>query len=121
MSVNTGRFIGESTVILSCIANFPSIMDGREVVVITWFGPSGQLGNSSSVTVSNVYAVGNGVFQSILVISSFAPAIDNGEYICNATMIRLSSYVIGGSGTGMKEIVIGGCIIKKEKYIICIQ
>ena len=108
VSVSTGRFISESIVTLFCNINLPSTVNSQERVVTTWFGPSGVLQNSSSTTVSNIYAIASGVFQSNATIANYVPSVNNGEYTCNATVIPSSSYVIGNSGTDRRRVMISG-------------
>ena len=105
VSIDTGRFISENTVTLHCIVTLPSTVNSRETVITTWFGPSGQLTNSSDVTISNA----NGLLQgSSIAIANFVPADDNGEYICNATVIPSSSYILGNSATTRRMVMISG-------------
>lgn len=108
VSINVSRFLSDNIVTFSCLVDLPATVTNGETVVITWSGPSGQLGNSSSVTISNAYATGSGVFQSDVTISDFIPATHNGEYICNATIIPLSSYVIGSSGADAQSVILSG-------------
>lgn len=108
VSVNADRFISESVVVLSCTVNLPSTVNGRETVVTTWFGSSGQLGNSSNVTISNTYAIADRVFLSSVTIIDFVPAVNNGDFTCNATVIPSSSYVIGNSATNTRTVMVSG-------------
>ena len=77
-------------------------------MVTTWNGPSGQVGNSSHVTLSGPYAVANGMYQSDVIITAFDPGVHNGEYTCNATVIPSSSYVIGSSTSNGRMVMITG-------------
>lgn len=112
ISINTDQFISESIVILSCTINLSPRVNSGERIVTTWHGLSGhQLINSSGLTVSNIHAFANGVFQSNVTISSYVPAVNNGEYTCNATVIPSSSYVMGNSGTDRRRVMITGWFI----------
>lgn len=78
------------------------------VLNVTWYGPNGQLRNSSNVTISGPYSIANRVLQSSLTIINYARSINNGEYTCNATMIPVSPYIIGTSADSRKTISISG-------------
>ncbi len=108
VSFNTGRFISEGMVVLFCTITLPSTVNSREEVTTTWLGPSGQIGNSSSLVISNVYEVSDGVLQSNVTISSYVPSINNGEYTCTATLTSSSSYVTGNSGSDRRRVAITG-------------
>ncbi len=108
VSISTGRFISESIVVLLCTINLPSTVNNGETIATTWFAPSGQLTNSSAVTISYARAISAGVFQSSVTINNFAPAVYNGEYICNATVTSSSPYIIGNSATGRRSVMISG-------------
>ena len=75
---------------------------------VTWHGPNGQLENSSNVTISGPYSITDRVLQSNLTITNYVRSINNGEYICNATMIPASPYIIGKSAVFRKTISISG-------------
>lgn len=110
MTINTGRFLNERIVVLLCTVNLPVAANSRETVVTTWSGPSGQLRNTSNVTISSASAIANGVFQSTVSISGFIPATYNGDYICNANVVpsSSSSYVVGSNATGMRRVMVSG-------------
>ena len=108
VSVNVSQFLSDDIVTLSCVANLPPTANNGERIAATWSGPSGHLGNSSSITISNTYAIATGVFQSDVTISDYDPAAHNGEYICNATAIPSSLYVIGSSGSDAESVMLSG-------------
>ena len=108
VSINTGRFINESIITLFCTVSLPLTVNNEEMVVTTWFSPNGQLINSSSITVSNTRAISSGVFQSSVTIADFVPAVNNGEYICNTSVIPSSSYIIGNNATDRRTVMISG-------------
>ncbi len=108
VSINVSRFLSDNIVTLSCVAELPSTVNNGEIIAATWSGPSGHLSNSSSIAVSDTYAIANGVFQSDVTISGYVPAVHNGEYICNATVIPSSSYVIGSSGNDAQSVMLSG-------------
>ena len=108
VSVDSGHFISDGRVTLLCTVNLPSTVNSGELVTTTWFGPSGQLTNSSNVTISNAYSIADRVFQSSVIISNFFQAVDNGEYTCNVTVIPSSSYVISNRGSGRRRVMISG-------------
>lgn len=108
LSAYTSRFISESVVTFFCTINLPSTVNNDELIVTTWFGPNGRISNSSSVTLSNTYIIASGVFQSTLTMTSFSPVVDNGEYICNASVIPSSSHVSGNYATARRILVITG-------------
>lgn len=108
MSVNVSHFLSDNIVTVSCLADLPPTVNNREMVITTWFSPNGQLDNSSTVTISNTYATANGAFQSDITITEYVPAVHNGEYICNATVIPSSSFVIGSSGTDTGSVMLSG-------------
>ena len=108
MYSNVSRFLSDNIVTFSCLVDLPATVSDGETVVTAWSGPSGQLGNSSSVTVSNVYETGSGAFQSDVTITGFVPATHNGEYTCNATIIPSSSYVIGSSKADAQSVTLSG-------------
>lgn len=116
VSINNGRFISERIITLFCTVNLPSSANSGETVVTTWLGPSGLLGNSSTVTVSNTYAIANGDFQSSVTITSFVPSVSNGEYICNGTVLPSSSYVTGSTATARQTVMISGEAFKGFQY-----
>lgn len=108
MTVNVSQFLSDNTVTLSCLINLPSTVNDGEMVNVTWFGPTGELANISSVTVSNTYATATRNFQSDVTISSYVPAIHNGEYTCNGTVIPSGAYVIGNSNTDTQTVILSG-------------
>lgn len=110
LSTDTGRFISENTVILTCTITLASTVNNGEVVATTWLGPNGQLINSSSVTLSNVNSIANGAYQSTLTITGFVPAVHNGDYTCNTTIIPSTTYVTGNSASTVTTVMISGKI-----------
>lgn len=64
-----------------------------------------KISNSSSVVVSDAYyATAGRVFQSRVTFASFVLAVNNGEYIFNATVVPSSSYIIGNSAIGRYQV-----------------
>ena len=108
VSVNTGRFISESIVTLVCTATLPSTANSGETVATTWLSPSGQLRNSSRFSISNSSPVSTRVFRSSVTIANFVPSADNGEYVCNASVIPASTYVVGSSATDRRNLMVSG-------------
>jgi len=108
VTINNGRFLSESVVILLCTVTLPSSVSSRESVFTTWFGPNGPLTNSSDVTLSNVYKIASGVFQSSITFANFDPAVDNGEFACSATVISSSPYIIGSSAIARRNVMVTG-------------
>lgn len=85
--------------VLSCTVDLPPTVNDGEIKDLKWFGPNGvQLGNSSSVSIANLYSTTDGYFQSDITIAGYSPAVNNGEYICNVTVIPSTQYVRGASG-----------------------
>lgn len=93
---------------LLCTINLPATVNSEVAVAMLWFGPTGQLRNSSSVSISNTYEVMNGVYQSRVTISNYITSIDNGEYACNASVIPTSPHIIGISAVGRETVSISG-------------
>ena len=93
---------------LSCTVSLPLTAASNVTVVTSWTGPSGQLRNSSDVTISNAYQVIEGVFQSTVTISNYVTSVNNGDYTCNATVVPTSPYVIGTSAVGSKSVSVSG-------------
>lgn len=108
ISINDERYYGENVVVFSCTVHLPSTVNDGEVIDLKWFGPSGQLGNSSNVTISRLYSTTDGVYQSDVTITGYSPAVNNGEYVCNVTVIPSSQYVIGSSGFETRRVVLTG-------------
>lgn len=106
--VNSGQFLSDSRVVLLCTITLPVIVNSQVTIATSWFGPNGQLRNSSSVLVSNTYAVTDRVFQSSLTISNFMTSVNNGDYLCNATVVPMSPHVIGTSAVGRRTVTISG-------------
>ena len=100
---------------LFCTVTLPSIVNSGEMVTTSWLGPRGQFGNSSSVALTNTYSTVNGVFQSSLAIASFSPTVDNGNYVCNATIVSSSANIIGNSATAQEMLAISGKYIQEVK------
>ena len=91
-------------------------------VATSWSGPSGQLRNSSGISLSNAYEVSEGVFQSNVTIFNYIPSVNNGEYACNATVVPTSPYVIGTGAVNRRNISISGLFCYSEvvyRYIAC--
>ena len=116
--INISRYISENIVTLSCSITLSSAVNNGERVVTTWSGPSGQVGNSSSVVLSGPYAISNGLYQSDITITAFDPGVHNGEYTCNATVIPSSSYVIGSSITNGRMVMITGQCLSDARILI---
>lgn len=93
---------------LLCTINLPVTVNSEVNVAVLWLSPSGQLRNSSDVSISNTYEVNNGVFQSSLTISNYDTSVDNGDYTCNGSVIPTSPHVIGISAVGRKRVSISG-------------
>ncbi len=111
VSINSGRYLSEDIVTLSCTINLHLSVNSRERVATAWFGPSGQLINSSSITVSDSYAIASGIFQSDVTITNFAPDPYNGDYVCNVTVIPSSPYVVGTEGSDTTRLMISGSYV----------
>lgn len=108
ISINSGQFHSDSRIMLLCTINLPETVNSEVNVAVLWLGPSGQLRNSSDVSISSTYEVTNGVFQSSVTISNYVTLVDNGDYTCNASVIPISPYVIGISAVGRKRVSISG-------------
>ncbi len=91
-----------------CTINLPATVNSEVAVAVLWFGPAGQLRNSSGVSISNTYEVMNGVFQSRVTISNYITSNDNGDYACNASVIPTAPHVIGISAVGRETVSISG-------------
>ena len=82
----------------------------------TWCGPNGQLSNTTSITLSNVYATASSnEYQSTLTISGFEPGIHNGNYSCNSTILSSSPYLTGNSASVSKTIIVSGITLILQK------
>lgn len=106
--VNSGQFHSDSRVMLLCTINLPVTVNSEVAVAVLWFGPTGQLRNSSDVSIAGTYEVTNGVFQSSVTISNYITSVNNGDYICNASVIPASPHVTGSSAIGRKRVSISG-------------
>ena len=91
---------------LSCNINLPSAVTDNVAIEASWTGPSGVLRNSSDVRLSNTYRVSEGVFRSTATISGYDTTVNNGDYVCNATVLATSPYVIGTSGVGRRNVIV---------------
>ena len=113
ISTNTGHYLSEDIVTLSCTINLHLSVNSRERITTAWFGPSGKLTNSSSitVTVSDVYEIARNIFQSDVTITNFAPDPYNGDYVCNVTVIPSSPYVVGTEGSDTARLMISGSYV----------
>ena len=89
---------------LSCNVNLPSSVTDNVAIETAWTGPSGELRNSSDVRLSNAYRISEGVFRSTATISGYDTTVNNGYYVCNATVLATSPYVIGTSGVGRRNV-----------------
>ena len=105
--MDTGRFFSDSVVTLLCTVTLSPSANSGESVSTTWTGPGGaQITNSSSVSVSNPVALGNGVFRSSVAISGYVPSVNNGVYSCNATVVPSSSLVTGSNASDARTVMI---------------
>lgn len=93
---------------LLCTINLPATVNSEVAVAVLWFGPTGQLRNTSDVSISNTYEVMNGVFQSRVTISNYITSTDNGDYACNASVIPTSPHIVGISAAGSETVSISG-------------
>ena len=109
VSVDSSQFHTDSIVKLICTINLPSAGRSTEMLLnVTWYGPSGQLRNSSNVTISGPFHIADQVLQSSLTITNYVRSTNNGEYICNASVIPVSAYIIGKSADFRRTISISG-------------
>lgn len=108
ISVNSGQFHSDSSVMLLCTINLPVTVNSEVTVAVLWFDPTGQLRNSSNVSISNTYEVTNVVFQSSVTIFNYVTSVNNGDYTCNASVIPTSLHVTGISAVGRKRVSISG-------------
>lgn len=108
VSVNSGQFHTDSIVMLFCTVSLPMTGSSQVALSVTWYGPNGQLRNSSNVTLTGPYLITDQVLQSNVTISNYVRSINNGEYTCNATIVPQSPYIIGKSAASRKTISISG-------------
>ena len=108
ISVNSGQFHSDSRVMLLCTINLSVTVNSEVAIGVLWFGPTGQLRNSSNVSISNTYEANDGVFQSSVIISNYSTATDNGNYSCDASVIPTLPHVTGISAVGRKRVSISG-------------
>ena len=91
-----------------CSITLPATVNSQVSVASLWFGPNRQLRNSSDIIISNTYEVTDGVFQNSLTISSFDTSVHNGRYVCNATVVPMSAYIVGVSAVARRTVTISG-------------
>ena len=109
ISVNSGRFHSDNNVMLLCTISLPTSVNSELITIATvWLGPNGLIRNSSDDTISNAYEISDGVFQSSLTISNFVTSTDNGEYLCNVTVVPLSPHIIGIGAVGRRTVSVSG-------------
>ena len=108
VSVDSSQFHTDSVVTLFCTISLPAAGSTEVVLNVSWYGPNGQLRNSSNITISGPHFIANQVLQSSLTIINYVRSINNGEYICNATTIPVSPYIIGKSEVSQRTISISG-------------
>ena len=108
ISINAQRYVSDGIVTLFCTVTLPASVNNDESVTVVWTGPiaSGQLRNSSKVTLSNINTIASGVFQSSLTIASYDPASDNGIYGCNATIVPSSSLITYNSAMDTQNVTV---------------
>ena len=108
ISVDSGQFLSDRSVTLSCTTNLPVTATSNVAVAISWLAPNGQLRNSSNIRLSNVYEITEGVYHSNVTISNFVTSVNNGDYVCNSTVVPTSPYVIGTSAIRRRSVSISG-------------
>ena len=118
ISVNAGQFLCNK-VILLCEITLPVVVSSEVTVATLWFGPSGQLRNSSNVTVSNTNEVTDRVFQSSVTLLNYDTAVNNGEYLCNTTVVPTSPYIVGISAASRKSVSISGLCSSEILCLYC--
>ena len=101
---NTPAYIGND-VVLTCTITVDATVNSGVLLASAWFGPSNQLTNSShALTVDGMAAQ---VYQTNVTIVR-ADSSDSGDYTCNATLVSVSSYIIGNSGNGTVALSVEG-------------
>ena len=101
---NTPAYIGND-VILSCTITVDATVNSGVVLTSAWFGPSNQLTNSShTLAVDGMVAQ---IYNTNVTIVR-ADSSDSGNYTCNATLVSVSSYIIGNSGAGTVTLSVEG-------------
>lgn len=108
ISFNGGQCLSGGRLVLLCTINLLTAVNSQVSVVSLWFGPSGQLRNSTNIIISNTYEVTDGVFQNTLMISNFDTSVHNGDYVCNATVVPVPLHIIGVSAVGRRTVTISG-------------
>lgn len=118
VSINSAQFHSDNRVMLLCTVTLSATAISQVSVETLWSGPNGQLGNSSSsVIISNTYRISNGVFQSTVTISNYVTSVYNGDYLCNATVVPTSPYIVGISAVARKSVAVSGWYFAQFRYL----
>ena len=78
------------------------------MVTSTWSGPTGELGSTSRITVSNTAIITSQLYHSNLTISQLNPLLDSGSYSCNSTVLPLSPFLTESEAAATTTVTVEG-------------